>query len=418
MLAAISSAWALLLGIALIMLGNGLQGTLLGVRATLEGFGTGITGLVMTGYFVGFLAGSVIVPRLLANVGHIRVFAALASLASGAALLHTVFVTPLTWGLIRTMTGFCFAGLYVVAESWINDAATNKTRGQLLSVYMIMVMGGMAIGQLLMNLSDPRGFELFVLVSILISFALIPITLSVGRAPPFEAPESIGARALFRASPLGVAGAFLIGIAHSAMFSMGAVYGTEIGLAVDRIALFVAAFLLGGLVLQWPIGWLSDRFDRRRVIVAAAWVAATASVVAGARGIDSYAMLIVSTALLGGMSMPLYSLCGAHTNDHLTPRQIVAASATLVLIGGYGLTMGPLLAASAMQLTGPSGIFWLLGLVHGCIGAYGLYRMMRREPVPLDEQRSYDPVSFRTSPIVQAQTGGDADDPHEAEIER
>ena len=415
MLAAVSSAWALLLGIALIMLGNGLQGTLLGVRATLEGFGTGITGLVMTGYFVGFLAGSVMVPRLLANVGHIRVFAALASLASGAALLHIVFVTPLTWGLIRVMTGFCFAGLYVVAESWINDAATNRTRGQLLSVYMIMVMGGMATGQLLMNLSDPRGFELFVLVSILISFALIPITLSVGRAPPFEAPESIGARALFRASPLGVAGACLVGIAHSAMFSMGAVYGTEIGLAVDRIALFIAVFLLGGLVLQWPIGWLSDRFDRRRVIVAAAWVAATASMVAGTRGIDSYTMLIASTALLGGMSMPLYSLCGAHTNDHLTPRQIVAASATLVLIGGYGLTMGPLLAASAMQLAGPSGIFWLLAVVHGCIGAYGLYRMSRREPVPLDAQRSYDPVSFRTSPIVQAQTGGGADDPHEAE---
>ena len=411
MLAAISSAWALLLGIALIMLGNGLQGTLLGVRATLEGFGIGITGLVMTGYFVGFLAGSVIVPRLLANVGHIRVFAALASFASGAALLHTVFVTPLTWSLIRIMTGFCFAGLYVVAESWINDAATNKTRGQLLSVYMIMVMGGMGSGQLLMNLSDPRGFELFVLVSVLISFALIPITLSVGRAPPFEAPESIGARALFRASPLGVAGAFLVGIGHSALFSMGAVYGTEIGLTVDRTALFIAVFLFGGLVLQWPIGWLSDRFDRRRIIVAAAWTATGASSVAGVAGIDSYALLIGSTALLGGMSMPLYSLCGAHTNDHLTPRQIVAASATLVLIGGFGLTLGPLLAAALMQLAGPPGIFWLLTLVHGCIGTYGLYRMMRREPVPLDDQRTYDPVSFRTSPIVQAQAGGEESGP-------
>ena len=418
MLAAISSAWALLLGIAFIMLGNGLQSTLLGVRATLEGFGTGTTGLVMTAYFAGFLAGSVIVPRLLANVGHIRVFAALASLASGAALVHTVFVTPLTWGLIRIITGFCFAGLYVVAESWINEAATNKTRGQLLSVYMIMVLGGTGSGQLLMNLSDPRSFELFVLVSVLISFALIPITLSVGRAPPFEAPESIGIRALFRASPLGVAGAFLIGIAHSALYAMGPVFATEIGLTVERIALFIAVALFGGLVLQWPIGWLSDRFDRRRVIVAVAWVAACASVVAGVEGADSYALLIASTALLGGMSMPLYSLCGAHTNDHLTPRQIVAASATLVLVGGFGLTMGPLLAAALMQLAGPPGMFWLLTLVHGSIGAYGLYRMMRREPVPLDEQRSYDPVSFRTSPIVQAQAGGEADDPHEAEVTR
>ena len=410
MLAAIASAWALLLGIALIMLGNGLQSTLLGVRATLEGFGTTTTGLVMTAYFVGFVSGSVIVPRLLANVGHVRVFAALASLASGAALVHTVFVTPLSWGLIRIATGFCFAGLYVVAESWINEAATNKTRGQLLSVYMIMVLGGTGSGQLLMNLSDPRSFELFVLVSVLISFALIPITLSVGRAPPFEAPEPIGIRALFRASPLGVAGAFLIGIAHSALYAMGPVFATEIGLDVERVALFIAVALFGGLVLQWPIGWLSDRFDRRRVIVAIAWVAATASMVAGVGGIDSYAVLISATALLGGMSMPLYSLCGAHTNDHLTPRQIVAASATLVLVGGIGLTVGPLFAALLMQAAGPQGIFWLLTLMHACIGAYGLFRMMRREPVPLDEQRTYDPVSFRTSPIVQAQVGGEEPD--------
>ena len=410
MFAAISSAWALLLGIALIMLGNGLQNTLLGVRATLEGFGTGVTGLVMTGYFAGFVAGSTIVPRLLANVGHIRVFAALASLASSAVLVHTVFVTPLTWGLVRIVTGFCFAGLYVVAESWINEAATNKTRGQLLSVYMIMVLGGTGSGQLLMTLSDPRSFELFVLVSVLISVALIPITLSVGRAPPFEAPESIGVRALFRASPLGVAGAFLIGIAHASLYAMGPVYGTEIGLSVERIALFIAAALFGGLVLQWPIGWLSDRFDRRRVIVAVAWVATGASIAAGAGGVGSYPLLIASTALLGGMSMPLYSLCGAHTNDHLSPRQIVAASATLVLVGGFGLLMGPSLAAALMQLAGPPGIFWLLALVHGCIGAYGLYRMMRREPVPLDAQRTYDPVSLRTSPIVQAQTGGEEAD--------
>ena len=418
MLAAISSAWALLLGIALIMLGNGLQNTLLGVRATLEGFGTATTGLVMTAYFAGFVAGSVIVPRLLANVGHVRVFAAVASLASGTALLHTVFVSPVSWGLIRIVTGFCFAGLYVVAESWINDAATNKTRGQLLSVYMIMVMGGMGCGQLLMNLSDPRSFELFVLVSVLISFALIPITLSVGRAPVFEAPEWIGTRALFRASPLGVAGAFLIGIAHSALFSMGPVYATRIGLAVDRLSFFIAAALFGGLILQWPIGWLSDRFDRRKVIVAIAWIAAGAAFGAGAGGVDSYALLIGSTALLGGMSLPLYSLCGAHTNDHLTPRQIVAASATLVLIGGLGLTMGPMLAAVLMRLTGPAGLFWLLAVVHGCIGGYGLYRMVRRDPVPLDAQRTYDPVSLRTSPIVQAATNRDWRDTRDRDLAR
>ena len=418
MLAAIASAWALLLGIALIMLGNGLQGTLLGVRATLEGFGTGTTGLVMTGYFAGFLAGSWMVPRLLASVGHIRVFAALASAASAAALLHTVFVSPASWGVIRLVTGFCFAGLYVVAESWINDAATNRTRGQLLSVYMIMVLGGMGAGQLLMNLSDPRSFELFVLVSVLVSFALIPITLSVGHAPALHTPEAIGPLALFRASPLGVAGAFLIGIAHGALFSMGPVYGTRIGLAVDRLSLFMAVALFGGLVLQWPIGWLSDRFDRRKVIVVVAWIAAGASVGAGMGGIDSYSLLITATALLGGMSLPLYSLCGAHTNDHLTPQQIVAASATLVLIGGMGLTLGPLLAAAVMRLTGPEGMFWLLAVVHGGIGAYGLYRMVRRDPVPLDEQRRYRPVSLRTSPIIQALASREVRDSRDRDLAR
>ena len=410
MFSVIAGAWALLFGIALIMLGNGLQSTLLGVRATLEGFGTATTGLVMTGYFLGFLAGSVVVPRLVGNVGHIRVFAAVASLASAATLLHTVFVTPASWFLIRVVTGFCFAGLFVVAESWINDAATNRTRGQLLSVYMIMVFGGVGSGQLLLNLADPRGFELFVVVSVLVSVALIPITLSVGRAPAFEAPESTGMRTLFRASPLGVAGAFLIGIAHSALFAMGPVFAIEIGLPVDRTALFIAAALFGGLILQWPIGWLSDRYDRRRVIVVATWIATGSSVVAGMGGVDSYAMLIAFTALLGGTSMPLYSLCSAHTNDHLTPRQIVAASATLVLVGGFGLTMGPLLAAALMRFGGPPGLFWLIAVVHGCIGVFGLYRMVRREPVPLDEQRTYQPVSLRTSPVVQAMAGEETRD--------
>ena len=411
MLTAIYSAWALLLGIALIQLGNGLQGTLLGVRATLEGFGTGTTGLVMSGYFAGFLAGSWIVPRLLAMVGHVRVFAALASLASGAALLHTIFVSPVSWGLIRLVTGFSFAGLYVVAESWLNDAATNRTRGQLLSVYMILVMSGMGSGQLLMNLYDPRGFELFVLVSVLVSFALIPITLSAGRAPSFEAPESIGPRALLQTSPLGVAGAFLIGIAHGALFSMGPVYATLIGMTVERLSFFIAAALLGGLVLQWPIGWLSDRFDRRKVIVTVAWVAAGAALGAGLGGEDSYAVLIGLTALLGGTSLPLYSLCGAHTNDHLAPRQMVAASATLVLVSGAGLTLGPSIAASAMGLAGPQGIFWCLAAAHGCVGVYGLYRMVRRDPVPLDEQRSYQAVSLRTSPVAQALASQEAQDP-------
>jgi MFS family permease len=235
MLVAIRSSWTLFIGIALIMLGNGLQGTLLGIRASLEGFSTTTTGMVMTAYFVGFLAGSHLVPKFVANVGHIRVFAALASLASISVLVHSVFIEPTLWTVMRFITGFSYAGLYVVAESWLNARATNETRGQLLSIYMIVTLLAMACGQLLLKLSEPTSFELFVLVSILVSLALVPISLTAINAPSFEAPERISLRTLYHASPLGVVGAAGVGCAHSVLFGMGAVYATQLGLSVDQV---------------------------------------------------------------------------------------------------------------------------------------------------------------------------------------
>ena len=189
MVAAVASSWALFLGVALMMLGNGLQGSLLGIRASLEGFPTTVTGILMSGYFVGFLIGSVLAPKLVARVGHVRVYAALASLASTAILVHVLWINPASWTVIRLVTGFCYAGLYVVVESWLNDQASNETRGQLLSAYMVVMLGGAAGGQGLLNLADPSGTKLFILVSILISLSLIPLLLSTGRTPPFEAPS-------------------------------------------------------------------------------------------------------------------------------------------------------------------------------------------------------------------------------------
>jgi MFS family permease len=407
MWATVVSSWALFLGIAFIMLGNGLQGSLLGVRAELEGFPTAVTGLVMTGYFVGFLAGSTVVPRLVTRVGHIRVFAALASLASVAVLLHSVFVDPVSWTAMRLVTGFSYAGLYVVAESWLNDRATNETRGQLLSIYMVVMLCGAGSGQFLLNVADPMGFELFLLASVLVSLALIPILLTVSPAPEFDAPSPVGLRALYRISPLGVLGTLGTGMAQGGLIGMGAVYAKSSGLSIAEVSLFMAATLFGGMLFQWPIGRLSDRFDRRRVltavtILAALWAFMATAVTGPLAPLFPAWSLFLLAGLFGGMNMPMYSLTIAHTNDFLEPKQMVAASGTLVLVGGIGAVLGPMTLAGAMSVMGPSGFFWGLGVVHAVIGAFALYRMTVRQARPLEDQGAYVPVPPPASPVAAA----------------
>ncbi len=392
MLRVIASAWALLLGMGLMMLGNGLQGSLLGLRALGEGFGTTVTGLVMSSFYLGFLAGSTLAPRIVKNVGHVRVFSALASLASAAILVHLAAVEPLTWSAMRFVTGFAYAGLYVVAESWLNDRATNETRGQLLSVYTVVLFSGMALGQLLLNAADPLGPSLFLLTSVIISLALVPIALTAGPTPTFETTAKIGIRELYRLSPLGVLGATATGMAHGVLFGMGAVYGDRIGLSVTEISIFMAAAMGGGIIAQWPIGRLSDRFDRRRVITVVALLAAIFAILAALAAGHSRVGLLALTFLFGAMTLPIYSLCIAHTNDHLEPAQMVPASGTLVLVGGIGACFGPSLAAGIMGLVGPAGFFVFLGLIHAAIGAFTVYRMSQRAGMPVAEQGPTIPV--------------------------
>jgi MFS family permease len=402
MMAAVRSCWALLLGIALMMLGNGLQGSLLGIRASLEGFPTTATGILMSGYFAGFLAGSVLAPKLVARVGHVRVFAALVSLASSAILIHIVWIDPATWTVIRLVTGFCYAGLYVVAESWLNDQATNQTRGQLLSIYMVVMLAGAAAGQGLLNLADPAGVALFILVSVLISLSVIPMLLSTGRTPPFEAPRPVGVRQLYRVSPTGVVGYFGTMMANGAYFGMGAVYGRHIGLSVRDISVFVSLILLGGMFLQWPLGRLSDAWDRRQVLTGVTFLAAGFAFLASFAAERSLLGLFVLTALFGGTSLPMYSLCIAYTNDYLERDQMVQASGALVLIGGVGAVFGPISAALAMQTLGAAGFFWWLAAIHAAIGAFALYRMTRRPARPRAAQGSYVAVAHRVTPVASA----------------
>lgn len=397
MWAAVTSAWALFVGLGMLMLGNGLQNSLLGIRAGAEAFTTESTGLIMACYYVGLLAGAFVTPKVVGKVGHVRVFAALASTASTAALLHAVFVDPWVWGAMRAVTGFCYAGLYIVAESWLNDRATNETRGTLLSVYMVVLLSGLAASQFLLNLADPNSFVLFVLASVLVSMALVPISVSVAPTPDFTAPEPLGLRALYRTSPLGFVGAMGTGMANAALYAMAAVYGGAFGLSVPQIAVFVSANILGGLAFQWPIGRLSDKLDRRRVLTAVTFAAALAALAAGvaARGepLALYAMMF----LLGGMSLPMYSLCIAHTNDYLTPKQMVSASGTLMMVGGAGAIFGPIGVSLLMAEVGPDGFFICIGAVHAAIGVFALYRMVRRAPLPLEEQGASVPVASTVS---------------------
>ena len=402
MMAAVRSCWALFLGIALMMLGNGLQGSLLGIRASLEGFPTTLTGILMSGYYAGFLLGSLLAPRLVARVGHVRVFAALAALASSAILIHALWIHPAAWTVIRLVTGFCYAGLYVVVESWLNDQATNQTRGQLLSLYMMVTLGGAAGGQLLLNVADPAGVHLFILVAILVSLSSIPLVLSTGPTPAFEGPSRVGVRQLYRVSPTGVVGYFGTMLASGAYFGMGAVYGRAIGLSVRDISLFLSLIMLGGMFLQWPIGRLSDAWDRRRVLAGVTLLAAAFALLAGLTAAHSVPALFALAALFGGTNLPLYSLCVAYVNDYLERDQIVPASGTLVLIGGVGAAFGPVTAALAMQSFGPGGFFWWLATIHAAIGAFALYRMTRRGGVPRAEQGSYVAVAPRVSPVGSA----------------
>jgi MFS family permease len=392
MVKAILGAWALLLGMGMMMLGNGLQSSLLGLRALSEGFGTTVTGLVMTGYFVGFLAGSALTPRIVMNVGHVRVFTALASLASVAILIHAAAIEPLTWAAMRFVTGFSYAGLYIVAESWLNDRATNRTRGQLLSVYMVVLLSGVALGQLLLNLANPNGVFLFLLTSVMISLAVVPVSLTAGPTPAFETITKISIRQLYRLSPLGVLGASATGMAHGTLFALGAVYGERIGLSVAEISLLMGVAVTGGILAQWPVGHLSDRFDRRRVIIVVALLAAIFALLAALFGGTSFVLLLVLTFLFGCMTLPMYSLCIAHTNDYLAPTQMVQAGATLIMVGGAGACIGPPLAATLMGATGPAAFFAFLAGVHAAIGLFAVYRMSQRASKPVDQQGPTVPV--------------------------
>ena len=399
MLIVLRNSWALLLGIFLLMLGNGMQSTLLGIRGAIEGFSPATMSLVMTGYFVGFLGGSRMTPWMIKRVGHVRVFAALASFISAVLVLYPVMPDPLAWALLRVVIGFAFSGVYVVAESWLNDSATNETRGQTLSIYLIVQMLGIISAQMMVNLSDPAGFVLFVIPSVLVSISFAPILLSVQPAPVSDSTAAMSLRELFHTSPLAVVGAFILGGIFAAQFGMAPVYGTQVGLSVSEISVFVAVIYVGGLVCQYPIGWASDRSDRRVLILILSAVAGVVMMVGMGAG-DRYAVLLVVAFVVGGISNPLYSLFIAYINDYLRTEDMASAASGLIFVNGLGAITGPVAVGWMMQSMGPRGFFAYMGLLFAAIVAYGLYRSTRRATRVEGESAAFTPVGLVASPVA------------------
>ena len=399
MLSVLLRTWPLMLGILLLMVGNGLQGTLLGVRGSLENIDPSWMGFVMAGYYIGFLGGSKLTPILLKRVGHIRVFAALGSLVSAAFILYATFVNPVFWLLMRIVVGLCFSGLYVVAESWINDMSSNETRGQSLSLYILMQMAGVVTGQLLLNIADPSGYGLFVLISVLVSISFAPILLSVSPAPVFTSAKPMSLRQLLKASPLGCVGIFLMGAVFSALLGMSSIFGAERGLSVSEIAWFVTAIYVGGMVFQYPVGWISDRMDRRTLIVIITAIASTCALTGTLIG-GTFWLLIAVALFIGAATNPLYPLLIAYTNDHLESDQMASASGGLIFINGFGAMGGPILVGYLINHVGPNGFFLFIGFLTAVISLYSLYRMTRREAVAVEDTNSYVPVTTAATTVA------------------
>ena len=380
MFTVLGNTWALMLGMMLLMVGNGLQGTLIGIRGEIEGFSTIELSIVMSAYFVGFLGASQLVPGLIRRVGHVRVFAALASFISAVLIAYPLLTNPIFWSVGRVVIGFCYCGVYITAESWLNNSVDNEKRGQALSLYMIVQMVGIVSAQGVLALGNPNGYSLFIIISILVSISFAPILLSISPAPAFERTKLMTLSRLFTSSPLACVGMFLLGGVFSAQFGMSAVFGAQIGLSLSQISLFVASFYIGTMIFQYPIGWVSDKMDRRLLILLISAASATGSASAYFAGGYFFA-LVFAAFLVGGLTNPLYSLLIAHANDFIEYEDMASAAAGLLFVNGVGAVSGPIIIGYAMNAFGPEIFFVIIALLMATLAIYAGYRMTQRATV-------------------------------------
>ena len=412
----LKNSWALFMGMGAIMLAYGFQGSLLGVRAVKEEFSLTETGFMMSGYFVGYFIGAAIIPKLISRVGHIRIFAAFASIASLVILIHAIFISPFVWFLLRVLTGISMVSIYTVAESWLNDRASNKNRGSVLSIYMVILYGAMGIGMFFLNFSNPTNFEPFIMVSIITSGALIPILFTKRKPPTFKKIEKMSIQEVYISSPFGMVSSFLYGITQSALFTLLAVYAAGMNFSIFQISLVTFLLAISGAISQWPIGKLSDVYDRRRVIIIVSFAAAFFALCAifssgqmylpdglGTSKFWFYIFLI----LFAFCSLPMFSLILAYTNDYILKEKFVAAGASLQFIFGLGAMGGPFLCSIFMDIVGLNGYFLFLMFFHILIGAYGVYRSRIRPAIENPDSQftampqSITPAGIELNPVTQ-----------------
>ena len=387
----IKNSWALFTGIGIMMIAHGLQGNLMGIRSVIEEFNFIATGTMMSGYYVGFFFGSHIAPKLVLRVGHIRVFAAFASMASLSILIISAYVNPIVWTFARFITGMSVVSCFIVAESWLNDRANNRTRGKILSSYMFITYMGIAIGMLLLNFDSPKNYKPFILVSILLSIALVPILLTKRKAPKFKKISTMKLKDLYKTSPLGVVSSFCTGIIHSVIFTLTAVYAATMNFSIFEISLLLFLITIAGALTQWPIGYLSDLYDRRNIIIITTITSAIFCALIFIASVDGLQLMYLATewgtsklmffifiTIYAGASLSLYPLNLAHTNDFVPKEKFVAAGGGLQLIFGLGAIGGPIACSIFMNKFGPNSFFIFLLIFHVIIGLFGIYRITRR----------------------------------------
>lgn len=387
--------WPLLFGIGMLMVSSGLQGTLLGLRANHEQFPVYITGIIMAMYYCGFLIGCRVVPNMIASVGHIRVFAALASLASTTVLMHGLYVYPLVWVAVRLLTGFCFSGLFIIAESWLSKISNNEQRGKIFSAYVFVVYGGLFIGQFLINLAPITSIDLFILVSILISVALAPISLTNTHTPKYQKPEGISFSLVMKTSPLAMTGVFVAGLCSSSMLSLGPVYAGMRGMETSNVALLMGVYILGNAVMPLIFGSLSDRMDRRKVIIGISGLAIVCAV-AFSFFTDFYPAIF----LLGGCITSLYSVSITHMQDQIRKSQIVSASRSLILFNSIGSSIGPVLGGFMLSFFGTHIFFGLLGFYMIVVLCIAYYRSIKGNVIDESRKKKFTHLPSVSAPTV------------------
>ena len=431
MIKIIINSWALFTGFGIIVISHGFQGNLLGIRSVIEDFNFIATGIMMSGYFIGFFIGATIVPKLVAKVGHIRVFAAFASMASLSSLIHIVFVDPYVWILARFLTGFSMIGIFIIVESWLNDRANNRTRGKVLSLYMLITYLGMALGNFLLNVSNPEQYEPFILISLLFSIALIPILLTKRKPPKFKKTSSIKIKELFKISPFGSVSMFCTGFIFAPIFSLLSVYAITMKLTIFETSLLLVGVMLSGALFQWPIGSLSDRYDRRKIIIGSSIFAFIFSLLAifvsgignslpnlfmeSAVSFNYFSSVLDKTKLfifiilLSGVTLPLFSLNLALVNDYISKDKFVAAGGGLNIIFGLGAIAGPIMCSTLMHLLGPNGFFIHIIIFLFAIIVFGFYRLSQRE-IENNPESTFTPLPTTITPLgieLDPETGVD-----------